>query len=276
MVICVPECNSETGQVDVTYAPLSTTCEVDGDLCTIDHCDGAGTCVSYDNVICEDIYFCSAEVCDPALGCVEGEPDVSCDDENICTDDTCDEDNDVCVNVFDVTNDRSCQACYGVVCDDGDICTDDYCDAATGQCVYQFDASNDPSCRKTCEDATITVQVTQCGAPVAGASVELHSSGGNKYGPKGTNAAGQATFSVIGGTNNLWYAIVNGARMGATIKVTECGGAGSINVTLSCPRGAGSRAATDNRRNAAGSGAALTAHDTLLLDAHRQWFAAAA
>ncbi|MFQ6001571.1 MAG: hypothetical protein ACE5LG_07870, partial [Anaerolineae bacterium] len=33
----------------------------------------------------------------------------------------------------------------------------------------------------------------------------------------------------------LWYAIVDGVRMGPTIKVTECGGTGVIDPVLPCP-----------------------------------------
>jgi len=44
-----------------------------------------------------------------------------------------------------------------------------------------------------------------------------------------------ASFSVIGGTNRDWYAVIDGARMGGTIKVTECGGTGAIGAALDCP-----------------------------------------
>jgi len=211
------------------------------------------------------------ETCDEGLDqCVSDPRD--CSDELFCTiNETCDDVINACMS-----DPRDCT--------DGDICTDDSCDEANDECDNVFDVTNDPSCAAPtptptpgpCANATITVQVTQCDAGVAGLSVALHSSYGDVYGPKGTNAAGQAAFSVIGGSDRAWYALVNGTTMGPTIKVTQCGGAGTIGVVLACvPRGAGSRAATDNRRNAAGSGAALTAHDTLLLDAHRQWFAAA-
>jgi hypothetical protein len=43
-----------------------------------------------------------------------------------------------------------------------------------------------------------------------------------------------ATFSVIGGTNRDWYAVIDGTRMGGTIKVTACGGTGAIGVVLDC------------------------------------------
>jgi hypothetical protein len=86
----------------------------------------------------------------------------------------------------------------------------------------------------TCPNATITMHVTQCDAPLVGASVELRSSWGDRYGPKPTDGGGKATFSVIGGSQRLWYATVNGARMGPTIKVTECGGTGTIDPVFPC------------------------------------------
>ena len=85
-----------------------------------------------------------------------------------------------------------------------------------------------------CANATITVSVTQCDLPAAGRSVELRSSWGDRYGPLTTDGAGEATFSVTGGSNREWYAIVDGVRMGPTIKVTECGGTGTINSVFPC------------------------------------------
>ncbi len=127
-------CNSTTGLCEYDYPVLSTTCEADADLCTIDHCDGAGACVFKEDVTCDDGLFCTDEYCDPAEGCIYTDHD--CDDDNICTDDSCDEAANICVNVFDVTNDPSCELCYGVVCDDENACTTDACDPATGECVF--------------------------------------------------------------------------------------------------------------------------------------------
>jgi hypothetical protein len=42
-----------------TPEPLSTPCEADGDQCTIDHCDGAGTCTTFDNVYVPDPEQCA-------------------------------------------------------------------------------------------------------------------------------------------------------------------------------------------------------------------------
>lgn len=54
-----------------------------------------------------------------------------------------------------------------------------------------------------CANATITVHVTECGAPAAGLSVEVHSSWDDSYGPTTTDVAGETSFSVIGGSDRL-------------------------------------------------------------------------
>ncbi|MBI4515963.1 MAG: DUF4215 domain-containing protein [Deltaproteobacteria bacterium] len=54
------DCCSATCQ----FEPLSTTCEADGDLCTVDHCDGLGQCVKQTDVVCPP-----CQTCDPQSGC---------------------------------------------------------------------------------------------------------------------------------------------------------------------------------------------------------------
>ena len=188
----------------------------DPDVCTAGVCGGPWICPCKTDADCDDGNICTDDICEADYTCSYTNNTDPCDDGKFCTE------NDVCAG----------GVCAGtaISCDDGDICTDDSCDEASNACVHVFDASNDPSCVTICENAAITVQVTECGAGVAGLSVELHSSYGDVYGPK----TSPATFSVIGGSDRLWYAIVNGARMGATIKVTQCGGTGTIDVVLPC------------------------------------------
>ncbi|OQC06310.1 MAG: Dictyostelium (slime mold) repeat protein [Candidatus Hydrogenedentes bacterium ADurb.Bin101] len=70
-------------------------------------------------VTCDDGDLCTDDSCDAATGCVF--TPVTCDDGDLCTDDSCD----------------AATGCVftPVTCDDGDLCTDDSCDAATG-CVF--------------------------------------------------------------------------------------------------------------------------------------------
>ncbi|MBW2398913.1 MAG: alkaline phosphatase family protein, partial [Deltaproteobacteria bacterium] len=119
----------------------------DGLLCTDDACIEATDQCANTPVVCDNGSFCDGtEGCDPLLGCIAGPP-VDCSDSVACTNDSCDEGSDICVNTPD---DFSCddgQQCNGVEtcdptldcqagtpldCDDGDECTADSCDAISG------------------------------------------------------------------------------------------------------------------------------------------------
>ncbi len=70
---------------------------------------------------CDNGLFCDgSETCDPALDCQAGSPP-GIDDLVGCTDDSCDEVNDVVVNAANDAN-----------CDDGNDCTADSCDEVSG------------------------------------------------------------------------------------------------------------------------------------------------
>lgn len=91
--------------------------------CTHDRCDEElDSCVNEpDDTLCADDLFCTTnERCDPTLGgCVVDE--VDCNDSIECTDDFCDEENDVCVNDPDDS-----------LCDDGNECTQNICNPEYG------------------------------------------------------------------------------------------------------------------------------------------------
>jgi len=93
----------------------------DGSVCTLnDYCAG-GTCIAGEDDTCSDDVFCNGkEVCDPALGCVSGEPP-NTNDGIDCTVDSCDEAND---KVLHIENDAFCAT--------GGLCKNDYCDAVVG------------------------------------------------------------------------------------------------------------------------------------------------
>jgi hypothetical protein len=118
----------------------------------VDSCDEASdSCVNApDDAYCDDGLWCNgAETCDPIDGCQAGTaPD--CDDGVGCTDDSCDETNDVCVNVVNNSLCDDGQWCNGVeicdpaldcvagtpvTCDDSVACTVDVCDEVNDQCV---------------------------------------------------------------------------------------------------------------------------------------------
>ena len=124
-----------------------TSCTTDGNVCTDDVCNGAGTCTHDanaascdDGIFCNGLDTCSAKACtvhagDPCVGrlvcantCNETAQDcltpagTACtDDVNACTTDECD-------------GGGACDH-TPIVCDDSDACTDDTCDRATG-CVF--------------------------------------------------------------------------------------------------------------------------------------------
>lgn len=88
--------------IDPTLGPpCLDDAQCDDELeCTFDACDhGVGRCrYTPDDSKCFDTVYCDgAEVCDPKLGCREGQP-ISCDDDKTCTIDTCVESSKSCVS----------------------------------------------------------------------------------------------------------------------------------------------------------------------------------
>ena len=123
----------------------------DGVGCTVDSCDEGADACSYTpaDAACDNGLFCDgAETCDVNLDCQPG-VDVDCDDAVNCTEDTCDELDDRCVNAPDdgICDDQlhcsgvetcsaveGCQAGAEVDCGDEVACTVDSCNEATDAC----------------------------------------------------------------------------------------------------------------------------------------------
>ncbi len=162
----------------------------DGIVCTDDTCDEVNDVVlnTSNDANCDNGLFCDgAETCDATLDCQSGTPP-TLSDGVVCTDDTCDEVNNIIVNT---ANDANCD--NGLFCDgsetcdvtldcqtgtpptltDGVACTDDTCDEVNDVVV---NTPNDANCdnglfcdgSETC-DATLDCQI---GAPVCTASCE--------------------------------------------------------------------------------------------------------
>jgi hypothetical protein len=198
-------CNPATG---VCTDPLQTdgvACDLDASMCTPDACNG-GTCMAGAPVDCDDGNTCTDDSCDPATGlcshdanqdtCEDGDPctvddtclggacqtgtPVDCDDQNACTDDSCDPESGLCVNdpnslpcddgdactTGDTCAEGWCQPGVPTDCDDRDPCTTDWCDPVGGDCVREFNTDpcddNDPC---TADDACLG-GACQPGAPV--------------------------------------------------------------------------------------------------------------
>ncbi len=132
----------------------------DGVPCTVDSCDAAqNQCLFVPtNTLCDNGQFCDgAEICDAANGCQAGAAP-NCNDGIACTDDSCDEVANVCVNTANdglcdnglfCDGSETCNAAIGCQagtapnCDDGIGCTADSCDEANNTCV---NAGNNAAC----------------------------------------------------------------------------------------------------------------------------------
>ncbi len=109
--------------------PMGHPCTDDGNVCTIDECNGEGTCIhsSANGVACDDGVFCNGtDVCSGGTCSLHmGDP---CLNSGECAD-TCDEGLDTCFEPA------------GTACaDDGNVCTDDHCDGA-GACAHVNNSS---------------------------------------------------------------------------------------------------------------------------------------
>ncbi len=157
-------CNPATGCVYVDTT--ATTCN-DGNVCTDDHCDPVTGCYHTDNAApCSDGNACTTgDECDGGA-CVAGGPR-NCNDNNVCTDDSCDPATG-CVHTANTlscddgsacTTGDSCSGgtCHGgapVVCNDDLVCTTDTCVPAIG-CVFQVNT-------EPCDDGNACTTGDRC------------------------------------------------------------------------------------------------------------------
>ncbi len=135
-----------------------TDCD-DSDACTAgDACDGSGVCQG-NPVACVDGNNCTADSCNPTIGCIfdaTAKNGTDCDDQNACT-------------VGDMCTDGGCiSGTTALNCDDGNPCTDDSCDPAGG-CVH---TNNTTSCDDG--NACTTADTCSAGACVGGAPPECN------------------------------------------------------------------------------------------------------
>lgn len=151
------ECTVDTCNVDAggcTNELDDAACD-DHDVCNgVERCDATRGCVEGAGLECDDGEFCNgSESCHPGLGCQAGEPEL-CDDGVECTEDACDEAEDVCLNEPD---DESCSdslVCNGIElcdpeagclarappdCDFSGLCVRGRCDESAAGCVVEPD-----------------------------------------------------------------------------------------------------------------------------------------
>ena len=104
------------------HEPAQLPC-TDGNECTTgDHCEG-GECTHDALLDCDDGNVCTSDGCDPVNGCVHTLNDSPCDDGDVCT-------------TGDHCHLGGCISSSELTCDDSNPCTDDSCSPATG-CLFQ-------------------------------------------------------------------------------------------------------------------------------------------
>ncbi len=185
-------CDPQSG--NCSAAPNAAACDDQSPCSMGDVCKG-GTCSAGPAKNCDDGNGCTADACDPSTGncghsataapcddgnacsegdvcagggCSSGAPKY-CDDQNPCTNDTCDPSNAVCGHVAnaatcsdgdactigDVCKDAACKVGASMVCSDAEACTNDACDPSSGNCVFKPITSCGGNCTKPsdCSDA---------------------------------------------------------------------------------------------------------------------------
>ena len=116
------------------FAPNALPCD-DGNACTANDACTGGVCGGPDQVDCNDENLCTDDSCDPESGCVNANNTVPCDDQNKCT-------------VTDGCTGGTCLGSGALACDDDDACTTDSCDPQQG-CV---NAAITPCCGNGVKD----------------------------------------------------------------------------------------------------------------------------
>ena len=94
----------------------------DGDACTTSDACFEGDCLGGAPKACNDENVCTDDSCDPLQGCIFEPNTLPCDDGNACTT------GDVCAA-------GACTFADALECNDGNICTDDQCDPVAG-CLH--------------------------------------------------------------------------------------------------------------------------------------------
>jgi len=142
---CSPTCQFESAV---------TACASDGDVCTDDHCDAAGTCVHTDNAApCDDGFFCTAvDTCIKGTCTGAGNPCPNADGDVDCSE-SCDETANACT-----APDQNGSPCNDeLFCTATDACSGGSCTGTGDPCPGpNGDATCAQSCNETANDCTAT------------------------------------------------------------------------------------------------------------------------
>ena len=128
-------CDPGTGKCGILNLPDGKSCDADGNGCTPNDACLGGACVAGALKSCDDGNVCTDDSCDTISGnCVNTANVSPCDaDGNACTQ------NDTCSG-------KTCIAGGKVVCNDGVDCTMDSCNQVTGKCVFDGAAMSGQGC----------------------------------------------------------------------------------------------------------------------------------
>jgi hypothetical protein len=130
----------------------------DGNACTTGDVCGGGTCGGATPVTCNDNNVCTTDTCDPTRGCVFTNNTSACNDGNACT-------------TGDVCGGGTCGGATPVTCNDGNVCTSDTCDPTRG-CVFTNNTS-------ACDDGNACTTGDVCGGGTCGGSQPVVCNDGN-------------------------------------------------------------------------------------------------
>ncbi len=159
-----------------------TTCEGDGNLCTVEKCNQGGSCLSTvgEPKSCNDSNPCTADSCDPKTGCVTTPIISQCDDSSVCTN-------------GDFCKEGKCIGSTPVNCDDQNPCTTDSCHQTVG-CQYQAVAVV-----KQCDDGSSCTTGDTCVDGVCQGKPTVSCDDGNSCTIDSCNATGGCVFTQVPG-----------------------------------------------------------------------------
>ena len=149
------KCDTVTGNC-LHDSAEGNACDADGSNCTPgDSCKNS-VCTAGTAIDCNDNKVCTDDSCDPASGNCKNQYNVAgCDDNNPCT-------------LIDGCQGGLCKGGAGPNCDDGSVCTDDSCDVKTGNCVHDGSLHEG----STCDDGSVCTLNDVCTIGVCGGTTK--------------------------------------------------------------------------------------------------------
>ncbi len=145
-------CDMESGDCSLVPDHEGFAC-ADEDACTIGEACLAGACEGGVELSCADNNVCTDDVCDPDQGCLTIPNNDSCNDNDVCT-------------TEDACSMGECLGTGTLDCDDDNPCTEDSCDDLKG-CIHVGNQA-------PCDDGNACTLSDQCsdGKCIAGSALE--------------------------------------------------------------------------------------------------------